>query len=228
MADEICDRKKSYDLVLREEDHTYLLNSRPVPSVTQIIRAVFPSWQVDPWYLDRGTQTHKACELYDLGTLDPSTLDRHIVKRVAAWAKFRKQYPGKVEKIELMLGDPDLMFAGKIDRIFSVDDWWVVLDLKNSISPQVFVQLGGYSLLWRKEQNPLRKTKGMAVELQESGEYRCQPMTDRDLRRAEQTFLAALTIHNFMKDNGMPTERNQYAHSLPQEIGVGHHSDAEW
>jgi hypothetical protein len=215
------------NLTFDETTHTYKIGEHIVPSVTQVIRTVFPHWEVDQWYLDRGTQVHTACELYDLGTLNWATVDPRILGRVRAWELFRRQYPGKVTAIEVPLGHDGHLYAGKLDRVFAVDEYDVLVDIKNSISPHVFVQLGGYSLMWKRQANPLRKCKGLAVELREDGHYHCQGITERELIQAEKTFVASLTIHNFMKDNGMAKERISHVDFGTQKEPEADHQD-QW
>lgn len=225
----------SYTLTFNDERHEYTLNGRVVPGVTSIIKATMPQWQVGPWYLERGTAVHKACELYDLGTLDWRNIDKEIEPRLEAWIKFRKQFPARMLEIETMYGDPGWMYAGKIDNIMGVDDQIVVVDRKNSISPHVFVQLAGYSRLLRvsgtyKKEFDTGRVKAMAVELRANGQYQCQPMSIHELRKAETTFSAALTMHNFFKDNGMVcfNERSSHVGALTEAVGEGHHPHAEW
>lgn len=213
------------NLTFDEATHVYQIDGRTVPSVTQVIWAIFPSWRVSQWHLDRGTATHKACELYDLGTLDLTTVDPEVEPRLEAWIKFRKQYPCRILGIERMLGDAHWQYAGKIDRVLGVDDWTVVADLKNSLSPQVFLQLGAYFRLLRvNKECGGNKTKGMAVELRDDGQYRCQCLTPGDLHRMESTFLSALNCYRFMMDNGMLPERSSNACAVTQEVAEDHHS----
>ena len=122
-----------------------------------------------------------------------------------------------------------LMFAGTMDRHLVLDEWNILCDLKSTITPQVFVQLGGYSILWKRH-NPksFTKLKAVAVELRDNGTYDCQWMTPRDLIAAERTFMACYTLYNFKRDNGMiPNKEVQDVGPGTQEIREGHHPHAE-
>jgi len=51
-------------LTFDADRHVYAIGGNPVPSVTQIIRAVIPrQWNADPWCMQRGTMVHKAAAL---------------------------------------------------------------------------------------------------------------------------------------------------------------------
>ena len=38
-----------------EETHTYMIDGRPVPSVTQVVSEFIACWMASEWYLKRGT-----------------------------------------------------------------------------------------------------------------------------------------------------------------------------
>ena len=185
-------------------NHAYHLDGKSVPSVTTIIRAVIAGWSASEWHMQRGTAVHRACELLDQGLLDRATVFPEIESRVKAWEKFRADYPGIVETMETPLGSERYRFAGTPDRVFLEKNHHVIVDLKSSIEPQVKLQLGGYSLLWAENRGDGRKiAKAGAVELRENGTYSVLWLSAHQLRRAEQQFLALLTVYNFMNDNDL-------------------------
>ena len=177
--------------------HTYTLDGVRVPSVTQIIQSLLPLPPIDPWYLERGRATHLACELLDRGTLDWSSVDSEIEPRVRAWEKFRQDWPAEILANELPLASEKYQFAGTLDRMLISDRVApTLIDLKNSFSPQYYLQLAGYSILWR-ENRPVKPYNAGAVELRDDGTYRCHWMTRYELQTAEQQFLALLTVYGF-------------------------------
>ena len=70
-----------------EADHTYKLNARPVPSVTQIIKeTVGTCWQTSEWYLMRGKAIH-ACAAF-IAEGKEFKFDERLSGYVAAIKKF--------------------------------------------------------------------------------------------------------------------------------------------
>jgi hypothetical protein len=104
------------ELVFREEDHSFWLGDRRLPSVTQILSNFIPRFQCDVWYLERGKAVHKATEFYDKGTLDPESVDPQIEGYVRAWIKFREDYHFTPDFIEHKTHHPIYGYAGIIDR----------------------------------------------------------------------------------------------------------------
>lgn len=196
-------------LTFDEATHTYMLDGVRLPSVTGIIGKILPyDFNASEWHMQRGTATHRACELLDNASLDWLTVDPEILPRVQAWEAFRRDTPQlKLVTCEERLAHDGLMFAGTVDRIFSDGKTLTVCDLKNSVSPQVKIQLAFYSLLWahNKHHQPL---EAVAVELTEDGAYRCHWMTNRELRIAERQALAVLSVYNFAVENGLLEKRS--------------------
>ena len=190
------------DLAFNAEKHEYRLDGRLVPSVTQIIRAVLPGWQASEWYLQRGRALHHGCRLLDEGKLDWSTVSPEIEPRILAWERFRMESFSTVTAAEVPMACPRYCFAGTCDRVLSrYAEGDIICDLKSTIEAQVRVQLGAYSLLWAA--NGRKPRKAVAVELRDNGQYRCLWIGERELRMAEQTFLAVLTTFNFMMANNI-------------------------
>lgn len=207
---------KNSDLQFDEGTHTYRLMGRVLPSVTTVIRAVMPGWRVDPWYLQRGRAIHHGCRLLDEGQLDWASVAPEIAQRIKAWQEFvsecydEHKKPPVMSLIEAPLCSTRYMFAGTLDRVFNED---TIIDLKSTITPEVRIQLGGYSILL-KENYPEKMLNAVAVQLQDDGKYQIMMMSAADLRRAEQIFLATLTVFNFIAahklkgnpDNGRPID----------------------
>lgn len=103
-----------------KEQHSFTGNGEVLPSVTQVLRdnRLTPDFyaMIDPWYLQRGTMIHLACEYYDKGVLDEDTLDPAIIPHVEAYKTFRRDYSGVITGIEKRLWHPSLKYAGIIDR----------------------------------------------------------------------------------------------------------------
>lgn len=181
--------------------HTYTLDGKRLPSVTQIIKAVLPydfGPGVGDWHMQRGTATHHGCRLLDEGRLDWSTVDPEIEPRIRAWEKFRRDWPAELVANERQLASAKYGYAGTLDRMFDRAGQ-IVADIKNSVSPQVRLQLAAYSLLWT-ENGGGKVCQAVAVELDKSGTYSCHWMNKHELRRAEQQWLALLTVYGFARE----------------------------
>lgn len=192
-------------LLFDAETHKYTLDGVQLPSVTQIIKAILPPVfeGATEWHMQRGTATHYACELLDHGVLDWSSVDPEIEPRVRAWQKFRREYPATIKANEMRMASTRYQFAGTVDRILDSEaDDTVVCDLKNSVAPQVFLQLAFYSLLFAENAKE-KPHAAVAVELQDDGSYRTHWLNNRELRRAEQQALALLTTYNFAQQHNL-------------------------
>ena len=189
-------------LEFEETTHTYKINGRIVPSVTGIIQAIVPGWKVAPWYLERGRATHLACHYADAGQLDWNTVDPAIAARVSAWQQFRSDYPTEVIASEKQLGHSLLGYAGTIDRILKIKHKLIVCDLKNSISPSVYLQLALYSKLWQHNLFG-RISEAVAVELKANGKYACKWLSEEELRRIERQAEAFITAYGFLNEHNL-------------------------
>ena len=174
--------------------HIYRIGSRVLPSVTDIIRYVLPSYSAGEFYMQRGTAMHLGCELLDKGTLDWATVDPRIENRLKAWQKFLAASRCVVIDSEVPLYSATYGYAGTRDRLLhGPNNQTLVADIKSTITPHVIPQLGGYSLL-----SPNSVEGGVAVELRADVSFRAQWLLSDQIRRAEQTFLGILSTYNFM------------------------------
>lgn len=185
-----------------ESTHTYRIDGVRVPSVTQVIQAILPPRYefAGEWHMQRGAATHHGCRLLDEGRLDWASVDPEIEPRIRAWQQFRQQYGGEIVANEQPLASLKHRYAGTLDRMIEKGQSLIVADLKNSVAAQVYLQLAAYSLLW-KEETGWTPSDAVAVELLEGGEYRCRWMNKHELRRAEQQWLALLTVFNFAQEH---------------------------
>lgn len=191
------------ELIFEETSHIYRLDGEVLPSVTGIINKILPyDFNASEWHMQRGTATHRACELLDNASLDWLTVDPEILPRVQAWEAFRRDMPMDLVAVEERLAHSGLRFAGTLDRIFRHNGKLIVADIKNSVSAQVKIQLAFYSLLWTHNKKQTIDS-AVAVELTEDGTYKCHWMTARELRIAERQALALLTVFNFARDNNL-------------------------
>lgn len=111
--------------VFDEETHTYTLDGKILPSITQAISA---AGLVDAnWYTAlgrfRGSAVHSATQLHDEDDLDESSLDEvygfepgELEAYLEQWRKFREDYEFEPTLIEKPLFHHVHLYAGKPDR----------------------------------------------------------------------------------------------------------------
>ena len=120
-------------LSFQSDGHVYLHGDQPIPSVTQIISemGLMSDFAVDPWYLERGSAVHLACEYLDKNCLDWDSLDDEIRPRVEAYQKFKKDYSFEPRMIEQPVHSHVLNVACTPDRMGIVDNYLSVIEIKS-------------------------------------------------------------------------------------------------
>lgn len=146
----------------------------------------------------RGTAVHLACELYDLGTLDESTLDPAWRPYLDAWVKFKAERGFEVQLTEQKVFHPLLKYAGKLDRYGLLAVKPTLLDIKTSaaLSPVIGMQLSAYqeALVAGPDWTGPRKMGRIAVQLKPDGTYRVQEYKDSTDWSA---FIGLLNLNNW-------------------------------
>lgn len=178
-----------------EATHTYRVDGQILPSVTQVMQTMglVRPYTGDPWYGERGTAIHKACELHDAGTLDFDSLDPRIVGFVEAYVKFMGESGMEFEYIESRFHHPSYRFCGCIDRAVPL------VDLK-STSSACELQLVLYSELLRVSGIDPGQT-GYFLHLREDGSYRLAPYKYN--RRDTGVALSAVTLFHWRKEHNL-------------------------
>lgn len=155
--------------------HAYYLNGVRLPSVTQVIEdfGMGPIYPPGP-YKVRGERVHQCCELFDLGeNLDDYDIGEEIWPRVRAYQRLMNDMQFQWTMIEQILYDPELLVAGKTDRIgFTKHGEPCVLDIKTGKpGREVALQLAGYARMGLPRSEYL-KAKRYKAELREDESYR--------------------------------------------------------
>lgn len=151
-----------------EETHTYRVDGRVVPSVTQILK--FGPWkgvdETDSGFViaedvienarERGHRVHKAIELLNGGVLDWDTVDADDLPYVEAYADWRDEF-GYVAEASELIGYSDLFDYGfTLDSFGYLPEGPVVVDIKTGsagLKPWHKYQLAAYAypLTWEEE-----------------------------------------------------------------------------
>lgn len=161
-------------LVFDKPGHRYTVDGVAIPSVTEILAPLNSFRFVAPAVLraaqDLGTAVHLACELDDRGVLDEETLAPELQGYLAAWRLFRKEHNTHWLLVEAPVFNPQMGYAGTVDRFGFVDTEKTVVDLKSSAAlyPSVGPQLAAYA---RAIPQASPCTVRMAVLLKPTGHY---------------------------------------------------------
>ena len=191
------------NLTYNDIKHEYQLDGMIIPSVTQVLKGAglvnldFIDKDLLAEKADLGHKVHSTTELYDLGTLDLFSLHPTLSNYLDSWVKFRKDFNFQPTEIELKLHHELYRFAGTVDRIGTMNNELILLDIKSGKKFRTHeVQTAAYKLLFDQGKKKTEKIKKRyAVYLSEHG-YKLEPHTDTN---DTAVFLAALTINNYLR-----------------------------
>ena len=185
---------------LDEATHEYWIGDRRLISVTQVLeRAGMMDYRFgnDDARL-RGTYVHDAAVMIDRGTLDWTILDPILAPYCRAYEKFIADAKPEILISERPMYHAQYMYAGKPDRVMTLNGFRGVFDLKSgSPHPATAVQIASYCELVRVNED-IPFLKGYSLHLRDDGTYRLDEISD--LRRHFQTFLAAVTVARWKEE----------------------------
>lgn len=148
--------------------HRYAVGGWPVPSITRLVKD--KDAFTNPIYLARGSAVHKAALQFDLGAA--WTLPGEWLPFMRAYEQFRAEVACRWRQLEQPLVNRRLRYAGTPDRIGTVNQRPVILEIKTGY-PDLFhgPQLAGQDLLLPGggDRSPRRR---MAVYLSKEGRYK--------------------------------------------------------
>ena len=185
-------------LTFDAEQHRYMLDGQPVPSVTRIMQS---AGLIDYGFLPpdqreramaRGQAVHTAAHFDDEGDLDEATISSEVGGYLDGWRQFRRDAAFAPELIEYRGCNQKLRFAGTLDRIGGngIGPKWLV-DLKTGTALwSVRVQLAAYASFF-DHPGAFRR---LSVELHQDGTYRLDEFRCTDWARDFGLFQAALAI----------------------------------
>jgi hypothetical protein len=179
--------------------------------VTQILRDLSIMKRLDPALLaaarERGRRVHKACDLFDRGELEETSVDETDEPYIRAWKRFRLDYDFEWELGETPMSSEKWGYAGTPDAI---GNWKqkrrhlpVLVDRKTGVFDPVHgPQTAGYLELLHEEDVFSRRehVDRVAVYLQPNGFYQVERLLDPG---DWSHFMAALTCFRFKERNGL-------------------------
>jgi hypothetical protein len=190
---------------LDEATHTYTVDGVEVPGVTRILDEVLQEYRgVDPDVLrraqERGTAAHKAAELYDLGTLDFTSLHPEVEPRLEAYIKFLADTGFEPDTIEKPVYSARYGYCGTPDRTGKAKGhkrrWLIDLKTPAVLQRSVGPQTAAYECAARESGviGAKEVIERYALQLRDDGTYKLIALRDPgDMN----VFLAALTIYRF-------------------------------
>lgn len=182
-----------------EETHTYALDGKRLPSVTQVLDLLDPFYST-PSGIEagiRGTIVHDACQYHDENQLDESAVPEDCTGYLRAWQKFRAECPFEVIATELILAHKTHLYGARIDRIVS-RGCLMVLDIKSGAERAIHkLQLAAYCAAYESWTGNKIK-KAACVYVRADGTYTVRWLDDPN---ALFDFLAALRVYRWKERN---------------------------
>jgi len=181
--------------------HTYRIDGRVVPSVTQVLDPLLELDGIPHDVLEAarvfGTHVHEAVNLMVRCQLDWSRLDPYLLPCVNGAKNFLKDTGFIVLASELRVCSPKLRCAGTLDLDGILNEWPSVIDWKSTtvVPPTVGPQTSAYEQM-RREQSGGRKRKRFCVQLggQFPRGYKLHELKDPS---DYNIFVSALNIHHW-------------------------------
>ncbi|MBT9148144.1 MAG: hypothetical protein DDT32_01914 [Syntrophomonadaceae bacterium] len=199
------------EVTFQAKSHTYTVDGKRIPSVSQILEPLQDFSNVDPITLmaaqEFGRGVHSMTALWDQGTLDEEDLDIGLIPYLQGWRKFLKQTECEIYEVELAVHHEKYGYAGRLDRLVYLKRGrrrvCAILDIKTgeAQNPVTGVQLAGYHAAYTSSRKvPPRPIYRVGVRLLASGDYRLDWW---ESKLDWPTFLALLQITNWRRVNGI-------------------------
>lgn len=167
------------------DTHTYTLNGRPVPSVTQINDATLGSgFQADDYYLKRGSANHACYALIAQG--QEFDCDLESAGFVKGCRLFFNEAQPQVLAVEKRVYSVRHQFAGTLDLLAVMPGMKmpVILDWKGSLNNRLPFQLAGYAIAL-EEMAGIKTAGGIGIQITGDGLYQTSHLFDLKQERRE-------------------------------------------
>lgn len=188
-------------LTFRESDHSYALDGKTIPSVTQILKVLGGYEGVPADVLNAkaelGTAVHQVCSYHLLGTLDESTVHERVAPYYKQFQRFLRESGMDIVLTETQVYSRKYWYAGTLDIYGFLNDVESLIDIKTCLDLHLPMgpQTAGYKQAL--EECMGIETKNRLILRLDTDRYQLDPMNDRlDFT----TFNCCLHIHNW-KEN---------------------------
>lgn len=191
-------------LAFDEASHSYTLDGRRVPSVTQVLKSLPNEYaMVDRAVMEAaaglGRAVHKLIELDLADRLNVNSLDDELVDYLLQWQDFRHTSGFEPILSEARVASPRYRYAGTLDLFGRLNGRLVLIDAKRTaaVPRSAGPQTAAYELALRESHPELFEATTyvdrFALHLKRD---RWQLVPFRDVAD-QRVFLSALTIHNW-------------------------------
>jgi hypothetical protein len=210
----------SIDFTFDGDRHLYLVQGRPVPSVTQVLQATglgADYSMVPPDMLERkriiGQFVHEATQYLDEGSLELESVDLALQPYLSAYRQFLRESDFRPQLIEhrIVGSIGGMLCGGTVDRVGVMNGQLWIIDLKcvERLYPGFALQTAGYELLLPKPLVPPFKYTRAVLQLRPDGSYKLsRPYDDpTDLN----VFRAALITTIWKINRGMAIESGSWS-----------------
>lgn len=181
------------------ETHTYTLDGRRLPSVTEVLAPLIDYSRVPQDVLEAarvfGSHVHKACDLFNRDELDFDSLDPALVPYVSAWKQFLEDTGAVVIASETPVFHDQLGYAGTPDVVLAWGNRIVIPDLKSTavVPPTVGPQTAAYAKAYQRMHGG-REPERRCIQLNADGTYRVHAKREAS---DWSYFLSALNCYRF-------------------------------
>jgi hypothetical protein len=180
--------------------HTYTINGRKVPSVTQVLNDLLPGFKAGEWYLNRGQAVHACAAL--IATGQEFDHDPAIDGQVRALRRFFAEVKPVVLDCESPCWSNRYLYGGTLDLVIELNRKHTILDFKATLTESVPFQVSAYAIANAETMRIFPEAKqGVGVEIHEDGTYKMSPVYD--LRHFRQGWLSLLTVYNIRRGAGI-------------------------
>ena len=189
------------------ENHSYFIDERPVPSVTQVLADLIPGWRAADFYLLRGRAIHAYAALiargqpFDIPDTDPENR-AYVFGCVAALHHFFDEVKPHILAVEARVFSQAHLFGGTLDLLIVLNGEITVLDFKATLTKAVPFQCAGYAIAYPETAGIKSAIRyGVGVEIRPDGKYQMGKITDLKLYKPK--FLAMLSTFNSRRECGI-------------------------
>ena len=206
--------RRFYDIAFDEVTHTYLVDGKEVPSVTEILTPLHKSYgainqSVLEYAANRGRAVHEALEMYDLGgELEVVLETSPYIQAYLDWCDvYRPRWMG----VEQIVYNNANGYIGTLDRIGSLNGTeFAVVDIKTSQPTKaslvsVCCQTAAYAMAYTEQSGkPIKSAENIkryGLFLKADGTYRfldCEDYENKYGFSGVLTFFNLLTIHRMI------------------------------
>jgi len=185
-----------------DESHTYTIDGRPVPSITQALveAGIVETKFYNEEGRDRGSFIHKASQYLDQKDLDLDSIPEDHKGFLDGYQEFKDctGFEPYLHGIEKPLFHPVHYFGGTPDRWGKLNGSDVVLELKTgSISPWTAIQTAAQEILINFIE-PALDLRRHALRLSKDGKWKLFTYNDP---RDHAVFLAALQVSHWKRSH---------------------------